>query len=81
MIYLYIDRKGHNKPIFFPPSLSIRDLYVHIYIVIIYIRIRTLLLVIHLLAAFVRKSSRESGVIYMSSFLERNMTQASQICQ
>jgi hypothetical protein len=33
------------------------------------------------LAAFVRKSSRESGVISMSIFLTRNKTQASQICE
>jgi hypothetical protein len=32
------------------------------------------------LAAFVRKSSRESGGISMSSFLARNKEQASQIC-
>ena len=33
------------------------------------------------LAAFVRKSSRESGGISMSSFLARNKAQASQICE
>ncbi len=32
------------------------------------------------LAAFVRKSSRDSGGISMSSFLARNKAQASQIC-
>jgi hypothetical protein len=31
-------------------------------------------------AAFVRKSSRESGVISMSSFLALNKSQSSQIC-
>jgi hypothetical protein len=35
----------------------------------------------HTLAAFVRKSSRESGGISMSSFLARNKAQASQICE
>ena len=33
------------------------------------------------LTAFVRKSSRESGGISMSSFLARNKAQASQICE